>query len=48
MTSDYEQLAVQYLEMARGPTGDPSQAQLNAHIGSGNATRALLEQLRQS
>jgi hypothetical protein len=46
MASGYEQLAVQYLEMARGITGDPSQAQLNACIGSGYATLALLDQLR--
>jgi hypothetical protein len=46
MASGYEQLAVEYLEMARGITGDPSQAQLNASIRSGYATLALLEELR--
>jgi hypothetical protein len=47
-SSEYEQLAVHYLEMARGITGDPSKAQLHASIGNGYATLALLEQLRQS
>lgn len=46
MASEYEQLANEYLEMARGFTGDPSQAQLNASIGSGYAMLALLDQLR--
>jgi hypothetical protein len=48
MASGYEHLAVQYLEMASAVTGDPSQAQLNAYIGSGYSTLALLEELRQS
>jgi hypothetical protein len=48
MASGYEQLAVQYIEIARGITGDQSQARLNAYIGSSYTTLALLEELRQS
>jgi hypothetical protein len=44
MVGEYEQLAVQYLEMARGITGDPIKT--SCSIGSGYATLALLEQLR--
>ena len=43
MASGYEQLAVESLEVAI-----QSQAQLNAHIGAGYATLALLEGPRQS
>jgi hypothetical protein len=46
MTSDDEQLAVEYLEMARGITGDPSKAQLHASVANAYATLALLDQLR--
>jgi hypothetical protein len=37
MVGEYEQLAVQYLEMARGITGDPSKARLHASIGNASA-----------
>jgi hypothetical protein len=40
--SEYEQLAVHYLEMARGITGDP----IKGCSPAGWATLALLEQLR--
>jgi hypothetical protein len=43
---EFEQLAVQYPEMARGITGDPSKAHLHASIVNAYATLALLDQLR--
>ena len=39
MTSDYEQLTLDYLAKARGHTGDPTDRQLNATIANAYATR---------